>query len=232
MTSTCAFCLTIGCLPVVFASTAHATEQQMVVNEVLLSTGNDPAAQLLELGDLGDETFDAPAYFVDVFDADAVLVGRVDAPGIPGGGGPRFYVLSTAAADAKLGMTGDASLTTALPVDGQACFIGTAERKIHCIAWGCVNTKVTPATPLGASPPDGMSLQRTPSGAALTVAGPTPHAANVDGDMDDPCPLAPAPDGAPGGTDDGGGCCQGSRGSGTAALALLVLTVLRRRRFV
>jgi hypothetical protein len=130
-------------------------------------------------------------------------------------------------------MTVDATLSTTLPVDGQACFIGTGERKIHCVAWGCVNTKVTPATPLGASPADGMSLQRTPTGAALTVAAPTPHVANSDGAMDEPCPVAPAPDGAPiDEMDGGGGCCQGSGGGATALLALVGLTGLMWRRFV
>jgi hypothetical protein len=226
-----AFVIVIG----VFASEAHATEQQMVVNEIMISSGGDATAQLLELRDIGDESFDNPTYAVDIFDAAGTVLGRVATPGITGGNGPRFYVLSTAAADSQLGITGNAPLTTALPRDGQACFIGTADRKIHCVAWGCVTTKVTPATPLGASPDDTMSLQRTPSGAALTVAGPTPGADNADGLMDDPCPNGPEHDGE-GTMDDPGGCCQSSRPSPTGMLitlaVVLSLTVPRRRRFV
>jgi hypothetical protein len=203
---------------------AHATELMMVVNEV------DPNAQWLELQDIGDETFDAPAYFVDVFDADAVKLGRVEAPGISGGNFPRYYVL---AADGS-GAPSQGALTTPLPAIGQACFIGTGERLVHCVAWGCVTTKITPATPLGASPPAGLSLQRTPSGAALTVSAPTPAAANSDGDMSDPCAPVPMGDGDPGTPQDSGCCSTGRRGSGESALALgaLVLTLLRRRRCV
>jgi hypothetical protein len=186
-TSTRAFCLTIGWLPIAFASTAHATEQQMVVNEVLLSAGNDPAAKLMELGDLGDETFDAPAYFVDVFDADAVLVGRVDAPGIPGGGGPRFYVLSTAAADAKLGMTGDAPDDRA--AGGRPGLLHRhcrAQDSLHRV--GCVNTRAPAAARRIAA--GGMSLQRA-VGAALTVAAPAARGKRR-WRHGRPCPVAPA----------------------------------------
>jgi hypothetical protein len=206
------------------AQPAHATELMMVVNEV------DPNAQWLELQDIGDETFDAPAYFVDVFDGDAAKLGRVAAPGISGGNFPRYYVL---AADGS-GVASQGPLTVALPAIGQACFIGTAERLVHCVAWGCVTTKITPATPLGASPPAGMSLQRTPSGAALTVSAPTPAAANADGEMSDPCAPVPMGDGDPGVVEDSGCCSTGRRGSGESALALgaLVLTLLRRRRCV
>lgn len=216
------------------ATPATASEHQMVVNEIMRSSGGDEAAQLIELRDMGDEPFANATYAVDVFDAEAVLVGRVPTPGITGGNGPRFYVLSTAAADGKLGITGDGVLTTTLPGDGQACFIGTNDRKIHCVAWGCINVKVTPATPLGASPPDGMSLQRTPSGAELTIAAPTPGADNSQGTMDDPCPVGPTPDQDVPDPDPGGGCCEatGSAPSGAVGtiLVLFGLTLLGRRR--
>jgi len=222
--------LQVTCVFVLGATaSAHATEQQMVVNEILISTNNDPDAQLLELRDIGDETFDNPTYFVDLFDTDAAKLGRIDTPGIMGGNGPRFYVLSTAKADTALSITGDARLTTPLPVDGQACFIGTNERLIHCVAWGCVNTKVTPATPLGASPPDGMSLQRTPTGAALTLAAPTPAADNADGLMPDPCPAGPMGDVDPTVDGGGGGCCQ-TGGSGPTTLVMIALLGLLGRR--
>jgi hypothetical protein len=217
---------------VVIAGTARADEHQMVVSEVMLSTGGDARAQLIELHDTGDELFPAPAYSVEVFDAEAVSLGTIATPGISGGNGPTFYLVTTPQADAALGVTGDTALNIALPVDGQACFIGTAARKVHCIAWGCVNQKVTPATPLGASPSDGDSLQRTPSGAALTVAAPTPGGANTDGAMDDPCPVAPMPDGTPGDSDPSGGCCDSGSGGGIGAclmLGLIALTTRKRR---
>ena len=229
-----AICVFVLCA----TATAQATEQQMVVNEILISANTDPGAQLLELRDIGDETFDNPTYSVDVFDTEAAKLGRIDVPGLMGGNGPRFYVLSTAKADTALSITGNGPLTTPLPVDGQACFIGTNERLIHCVAWGCVTTKVTPATPLGASPPNGESLQRTPTGAALTIAAPTPAADNMDGIMDDPCPTGPMGDVDPGDGDAGGGCCQTSH-SGRfahvgqlATLGMIVLIGLfgRRRR--
>jgi MYXO-CTERM domain-containing protein len=214
------------------AGAAHATEHMMVVNEVLRSSGGDAGAQLIELWDTGDEPFPAPTYAVEIYDAAGAVVGRVDAPGISGGGGPTYYVLATTAAEAALGITADAPLTTALPIDGQACFLGTNDRKVHCIAWGCVDTRVTPATPLGASPPDGASLQRTPDGAILTVAGPTPGAANATGTMDEPCPTGPMPDAAGGDGDDSGSC--GCRGTGSPAnalpIAFVALITLRRRR--
>jgi MYXO-CTERM domain-containing protein len=218
-----------------FSGTAHATEHMMVVNEILISTGGDPSAQLIELWDIGDEPFPNATYAVDVFDAEGASLARVPAPGISGGGGSRYYLLSTPGADSALGITADAPLTTALPEDGQACFIGTNDRRVHCVAWGCVNMKVTPATPLGASPADGMSLQRTPTGADLTVAAPTPGAANATGTMDDPCPVTPTPDaGGDDMPDDGGGCgCRGTSDATTPTLMLALLALAgawRRRR--
>lgn len=223
---------TAAWLVIVIGGTANAAEDQMVVNEVLVSVNGNAQAQFIELFDSGDQDFPNNEYKVEVYNADASVAGITQTTGIMGGNGPRFYVLSSPEADAALGITGDAPLTNAIPVDGQACFIGTAERKIHCIAWGCVTTKITPATPIGASPPDGMSLQRTPSGAVLTVDTPTPAAANRDGTMDDPCPIAPMPDGAPIGEDPGGGCCDGSGGSGIGAglmLGILWLGARKRR---
>jgi hypothetical protein len=214
---------------------ARASEHMMVVNEVMRSASGDATAQLVELWDTGNEPFPAAAYSLDIFDADATKLGRVNTPGIMGGSGPQYYVISTPAANAALGITGDAPLTVTLPRDGQACFIGANERLVHCVAWGCVRTKITPATPLGASPGDGASLQRTPNGAILTVAAPTPGGANMVGVMDEPCQSeldgAGDFDGEP---QDGGsgGCCQANREAPLVSALGVALILWRRRRRV
>lgn len=241
------------------ASTAYAVDHLMKIAEVGLSKGGDPAVQFIELEDPFGESFPNNPYTLELFDADAGLLGSVSLT-IPGG--TTRYLVATAAADTAYGTTADAELTVSLPVDGQACFTRGTFR-IHCVAWGCVDTPLVGAQRIP-SPPDNMSAQRQSNG-MYQLATPTPDADNQAGAMAAACPAdpdaAPAvdgpidagpidaldPSGDDAGTDDrnddddtdggGGGCCevdgtQGAFGSGLLAVGLLLALRRRSRRAV
>jgi uncharacterized protein (TIGR03382 family) len=232
-------------IPVVLvaASVAEASDHGWKISEVLRSHDGDTGVAFVELTDeIGAEPNPADPYSVTVYDADGI---ELDAVSFELGAVSSWFV-SSAAADAEFGTTGDAALDFALPDDGQVCIEANGGRKIHCLAWGCVNTLVTAGASRGASPPDGQSLSRQGNG-TYHVANPTPDAANAAGTAEPACPTAPdadpsvpdadptSPDARPGtggGGGDDGGCCQtGERGAaGSLALALIAVVALRRRR--
>jgi hypothetical protein len=238
-------------LAICSGSKAYAVDHLMKINEILRSKNGDTGVQFVELEDAFGESFPNNPYTLEVYDANATLVGSVTL-NVPAS--TTRYLVATAAAEFDTNR--DATLNVALPENGQVCFVrGTF--KIHCVAWGCLNTVLVGAE-RAPTPPDNMSVQRqSPSGWQL--ATPTPDATNTAGTTVANCPTepdaAPAVDGPPpdagvnpdaideggdagtGGNnnngDDGGGCCEvnGARGAaGSIVLALGVLLALRRRR--
>lgn len=232
------------------ASKAYAVDHLMKIVEIGLSRSGDSTVQFIELEDPFGESFPNNPYTLELFDADAGSLGTVTL-NVPGS--TTRYLVATAAADTAYGTTADAALTVSLPADGQACFTRGTFR-IHCVAWGCINTLIVGAQ-RAPSPPDDQSSQRQSNG-TFQVATPTPDAANQAGTMAASCPTDPdAPptvdgpvdagidaldpsfdDAGVGGSesgDDGGGCCEvhGSDGAyGSGVLALGLLLALRRRR--
>jgi hypothetical protein len=227
--------LTIALL---FASSpAEAAQHLMRINEILLSDNGDNTIQYVELRDPGGEDFPSGNYTLNVFNADGTEIGVVTLSIPNGPPDTTDWYVATAAADAFYTPNGDNVLSASLPVDGQICF-QSGTQKIHCVAWGCINTLVTGATAgatsRGASPPDGMSLSRNGSGTYF-LGTPTPDANNLAGVPGDFCPTDPdagvgnpppdasvpdanpdVPDANPGGggddDDDGGGGGGGGGG--------------------
>ncbi len=238
------------------ASKAHAVDHLMRISEIGLSKGGDTTIQFVELEDTFGESFPNNPYTLELFDADGGSLGTVTLA-IPAS--TTRYLVATANADAAYGTDADAGLTVALPADGQACFTRGTFR-IHCVAWGCINTAIVSGNSQRApSPPDDMSVQRQGNG-TYQVATPTPGAANQAGTMAANCPTDPdapptvdgpvdagaidALDPGPGDAglhgddvdgDDDGGCCEvhgrdGAYGSGVLALGLLFALRRRSRR--
>jgi hypothetical protein len=226
------------------ARLAAAADHNMVISEVLLSSGGSTGVQFVELTDAVNQPFPAPPYGIEIYDADGTLLG--DTP-VAAPASTTRLLISTAAADTALGTVGDAVLDVALPTDGQVCFVRSGGGKIHCLAWGCVTTLAGSAlqTGLGATPPDGMSVQRQVAG-TYAVAAPTPDATpNTVAAAQPACPggtpdAGPtvdadpaAPDADPGSSeeDDGGGCCSTGGDPGGAILLSLVALIAIRKRY-
>jgi MYXO-CTERM domain-containing protein len=181
------------------ASSAFANFHLMTVAEVGLSKGGDTTAQFIELQDTASEPFPAGTYDLTIYDASNVQIGgSIALVNTALQAGQTAYLISTASADAKFGVTGNTVLNVALPANGQACF-RNAGANVHCLAWGTVATPQTGAS-TGASPPDDGSLQRQANG-TYAIAIPTPKAANGVPVLD-------------GGTTDGGATDGGTTDAG------------------
>ena len=163
------------------AAPAQASEHNMRVNEVATSLNGNPAAQFIEILDPLDEPFPSPPYKVNVYDANAVLVGTIDVGNnstIVDKGTPMLLASSGAGLS-----NADRTFSFALPANGQACFESSeaATPHIHCMAWGTITTPVKPGyaapTTTGPAPGDGQSLSLCPRGATVVKA--TPKAANA-----------------------------------------------------
>jgi hypothetical protein len=174
------------------AAPAQATFHLEKVNEVMLASGGgDAGVQFVELLDRGgaEEQF-TPVfgpYELVVYDAAGNALGShmLDPTGLrsaAASGSP--YLISTAAADAAFGVSGDERLDVALPRGaGQACFqANPSPPAFSCLTWGAI-TKAVPTNAQGTGsangpvPPDGESDQRQPDDTIL-AADPTPKAPN------------------------------------------------------
>lgn len=188
------------------AAPASATFHLNKVNEVMLaSSGADASVQFVEFIDPGDDSEVFPPFFAPyklaVYDADADELGEqvLDGPALSSArAAGRPYLVSTAAADSALGVTGDEALAVTLPQEaGQACFVATAQDEAYsCLTWGRITTAVPTnqsfgtGSANGAPPPAGESAQRQP-GDTIQSAPPTPKAANRAGAMTTAPPTPP-----------------------------------------
>jgi hypothetical protein len=160
----------------------------MKINEVGLG-----GAQFVELLDPADEPFptEQGPYKVVVFDGAGARVGAhtVGTPLLQGRDNTKPLLVSTSAADAAYGVTGDEVLSVALPDPGQVCFTkGAGESKLNCVSWGCITGQVSAASTRIPSPPAGSSTQRQGIGSTtFHVATPTPKAVNGAGTLADAC---------------------------------------------
>ena len=183
-----------------FPVAASADHHLMTVNEVMLSSGGNAAAQFVELLDPMDEPFPNTyvPYKLVAYDGSGVRVGGQDLgnPFMARDNTEPFVIASDAAG---LGAIRDAPLTFGLPpAAGRVCFTRlAAEEPVNCIAYGCPPAQL-PGVLSGPAPADGQSLQMT--GAALGLGAPTPNAANAVGGL----PACPGGGGG-GGTGGGGG---------------------------
>jgi len=176
----------------VLAAPAQATFHLERVNEVMLASGSgDSSVRFVELIDHGgvEEQFTpvfAP-YKLVVYDGAGNKLGEhmLNPTGLrDAAGADRPYLISTQAADAAFGVTGDELLTVSLPRGpGQACFEANPDPPaFNCLTWGAV-TKPVPTNSMGTGsangpvPPNGQSDQRQSDGSIL-AASPTPKAAN------------------------------------------------------
>ena len=188
--------IAILALPV---ASAQATFHMQNANEVMLkSATGDAGVQFVELYDAGgsEETF-APTFGpfnLVVYDPAGHKLGSQQLSGsgmASASSANRQYLISTAAADSALAVTGDEKLAVALPTGaGQACYTAMGETAYSCITWGCITTAVmtsgTGSFP-GAVPPDGQSAQRQGDN-SVQLAAPTPKAPNTAGTSAPACP--------------------------------------------
>jgi hypothetical protein len=187
------FVLLAGAVP------AQASFHLMRVNEFMLSTGGNAGAQFVELLDSSDEPFPSGSapYKVVVYDASGAKLGAhaISTALLQGRDNTQPLLISTAAADAALGVTGDEALDVALPATGQLCYTaGSSESRIDCVGWGCIVTPVDPSLQRVPAPPDGQSLQRQGvSSSVFQLAQPTPKAQNVAGSSAAACPGGGGP---------------------------------------
>jgi hypothetical protein len=183
--ATAVFILLLGAIP------AQASFHLMRVNEVMLSTGGNANAQFVELIDPSDEPFPSSTgpYKIVVYDAGGAKLGAhtISTALLQGRDNTQPLLISTAAADAALGVVGDEQLDVALPATGQLCYTaGSSESAIDCVAWGCIATPAASPLTRVPVPPDGQSVQRQ-SGSTFQLAQPTPKAQNAAGSSAEPC---------------------------------------------
>src|SRR4051812_29344328 len=174
------------------AAPAHATFHLEKVNEVMLaSSSGDAGVQFVELLDRGgsEEAFTpvfAP-YKLVIYDAAGNKLGEhsLNPDGLrPAAASGREYLISTAAADAALGVSGDERLDVSLPRSaGQACFEANPNPPaFSCLTWGAI-TKPVATNSMGSGsvsgpvPPNGASDQRQGDD-SVVAAVPTPKAPN------------------------------------------------------
>ncbi len=172
----------------------------MRINEVGLGD-----ASFIELLDPADEPFpsDQGPYKVVVFDGAGARTGAhgVSASLLQGRDNTQPLLISSAGANSAYGVTGDETLSVALPSPGQACFTkGAGETKVNCVSWGCVVTAVSPSSTRIPAPGPGSSAQRQGIGSTtFQLAAPTPKATNVAGSAAAACgPAGGAPPAAGG----------------------------------
>jgi len=225
------------------ASPALAADHLMKVGEVMLANaGGSTAVQFIELEDPGAEGFPSAPYVLQIYSAAGGTALNTYTMTLPSG--TMRYTAATAQAQTDLGFTAQTTLTAALPTNGQACFRrnGGTPANIHCFAWGTI-TSIVPGNSMnnGASPPNGMSVQRVSN--TYVVAAPTPNAANSAGTVDMPMvdgpPAVDAGVDAPGATPDAPGGnpntpaddegCSARSGASWFGLAMLALLLLVRR---
>jgi hypothetical protein len=178
----------------VLAAPALATFHLAKVNEVMLgSSSGDSGVQFVELLDRGggEEQFTpvfAPYKLVVYDGAGNKLAEQVLSPaGLRGAAASsREYLISTPAADAAFGVTGDERLGETLPMGaGQACFEANSPSPtaFNCLTWGAV-TRPVPTNSQGTGsangpvPPNGESDQRQADD-SIVAASPTPRAPNT-----------------------------------------------------
>jgi hypothetical protein len=195
----CSTALAVGALMVLTAAPAQASFHLQTANEVMLASGaGDTSVRFVELYDAGgaEESFPSAfgPYGLAIYDgAGHKLTSQsLSGSGMQGAAlANRPYLISTAAADTALSVTGDEPLTVALPKPvGQACYTAAGGSPYSCITWGCVKQFVTTSGTgsfHGATPPNGMSAQRQGSG-SVQIAAPTPKSANHAGTSPRICP--------------------------------------------
>jgi hypothetical protein len=190
----------------VWAAPAFATFHLEMANEVMLaSSTGDAGVQFVELLDHGgsEEAFTpvfAP-YKLVIYDAAGNKMGEheLNPSGLRDAAtADREYLVSTPAADAAFGVTGDEALDVPLPLTaGQACFQANPDPPaFSCLTWGAI-TKPVPTNSMGTGsfngpgPANGKSDQRLPDN-SVVAASPTPKAANK-ADAGGPGGGGPAP---------------------------------------
>ena len=192
----------------VLPAAAQASFHLQKVNEVMLaSSTGDSSVQFVEFFDPASEPFpDVPMaccgpYKLVIYGASGNRLGgqKLKSSGMAAASSNRPYLISTAAADTALGVSGDEVLTVQLPHSaGQACYTAMGETPYSCITWGCISHFVSTSGTgsfHGAVPPNGMSAQRQADD-SIQIAAPTPKATNVAGTT----PKACATSGGGGGT--------------------------------
>lgn len=203
------------------AAPAWATDQFARVNEVMLSYGGDSTKQLIEIEDMGGDTFDGGGYVLFVYEANGVDQAQFQT--LPLTAGTTRVTFATPSAVSQFGLVPTTNppdiiinLANQLPAAGTACF-----RKqgvdLHCLSWGAVTAPRTAPTNgivAGPAPTDNMSLQRQTTGNCAGIGAPTPDAANATLTCVDPPGMSGTDGGMGSGSNGGGGGgdCSASAG--------------------
>jgi hypothetical protein len=179
----------------VMAQPALATFHLNMVNEVMLgSASGDAGVQFVEFLDHGGSEEVFPPVFAPfrlaVYDGAGNKLGEqmLDPAGLrTAAAADKEYLVSTAAADSALGVTGNERLTVSLPQgSGQACFeANPSPPAFSCLTWGTISKPVQTnsmgtGSVHGPTPPNGQSDQRLVNN-SVVAAAPTPKARNAAG---------------------------------------------------
>ena len=175
-------CVAIGSIAgllAVMPAPAGAIHHLMVVNEVQLSEGGDPAKQFVELIDPVDESFTGRPYGIVRYDGAGSSVGsQALANPFATRDNTQPYLLATNTSSAAGARDGPLAIAFPLPA-GQVCFYsgGNPDNRVNCLRYGTITNPVSAGTSnQGATPGTGQSLQVC--GGSAVVAAPTPKAAN------------------------------------------------------
>jgi hypothetical protein len=171
---------------------------------MLASAGANAKVQFVELLDKGGSEEAFPPLFAPyklvIFNGAGAKLGQhlLNAAGMRSAAAtspPKAYLISTPAADAALGVTGNEKLNVALPLHaGQACYTAmSSDDPYSCITWGCISHAVDASTGTGSAhgavPPNGKSAQRQPND-SIQIASPTPKKPNATGTKPPACAFA------------------------------------------
>jgi hypothetical protein len=208
----------LTCLALVTGTaTASATFHRMSIREVFPGTVADPAAEYVELQmwDSGQNL--VGGHVLRTYDAAGTPTATVLPADVPNGASQRTILVATPGAEAKFGVSADASLPSSdrlSPAGGAVCW-----EEIDCVAWGGFTAGLP--SPVGANAvpsgiPDAMALRRTiaPGCATLleladdrdesttdfAVVFPAPRS-NSASPSEHACGPASGPSGGPGGGD-------------------------------
>jgi MYXO-CTERM domain-containing protein len=223
------------------SGSALAADHLAKIGEVMVSNQGSTSSQFIELEDPAGEPFPSPPYTMNIYDAAGASLGVV-ALTIPSG--TTRLLIATPTAATQFGVTAQATLNVTLPPNAQACF-QRQQFRIHCFAWGTITSAIIAdgSNSTGASPADGMSVQRvsgiytvgTPSPGAPNTAAVPDAAPGIDASVP-PADSAPGID-APGGggnpetpNNDDDGCNAGASASWFGLVGLAALLLVRRRK--
>jgi hypothetical protein len=164
------------------ASPAAATFHEMSIREVYPGSTAEPAAEYVELQMWRSGQNFVGTHTLRTYDAAGTATPHVLPSNVPNGANQSTILIATAEAEAKFGVTADASLPSSNelnPAGGAVCW-----EEIDCVSWGSFNSSLpSPAGSPAVAIPDGMALRRTIAPGCPTLLEPTDDRDNSAADF-------------------------------------------------